>query len=162
LYDTISLVSHLTAKNNIGETFLLSFDRELSQMSLYIAGGKVSIYDGLISGSACSRPLAFSETNIGQFLSSSWITVNVLELINVNKTEQSMENRRRYILAALIVTILLVAVSVAIGYVIGRAVRRNESASVAKSAKMIAEKNRELHKAAVDQVSPSNLRDNLR
>ncbi|XP_031552258.1 glutamate carboxypeptidase 2-like [Actinia tenebrosa] len=72
----------------------------------------------------------------------------------------------RYLFAIAIVVILLVGVSIAVGYVIGRAVyRRNElvEKTASTSSKVTSETEKQLlHKEAVEQVSSSNLRESLR
>lgn len=75
-----------------------------------------------------------------------------------------MKTRVYYVLAIVTIAILLVGVSIAVGYVIGRAVYRNEQEkkTASDSSKVIAEKNQRLHKEAVEQVSPSRLKESLR
>ncbi|KAK3754392.1 hypothetical protein QZH41_011181 [Actinostola sp. cb2023] len=70
----------------------------------------------------------------------------------------------RYILAAIVIALCLVGVSIAVGYAIGRAVKGKEldEKSSSKSAKVTAEKNAVLYKEAVQKVSRSRLRENLR
>lgn len=78
---------------------------------------------------------------------------------------------RTYLIIITVVAICLVAISIGIGYAIGSAVKTKEyedgqrpkgNSESPITAKSIMEKNQELYKKAVAEVSTENLRDNLR
>lgn len=89
---------------------------------------------------------------------------------NIKMNIPPSRSMRKYLIIIAIVAVCLAAISIGIGYAIGRAVKTKEyddAQNKAKESSKVAaqtamENNKAMHKKAIEEVSTSNLRDNLR